>query len=326
MNIDEIVAKINTPALEAYFLQFGKEFYLSAEEINAIVDAIKELQNNPGGGGTNGKYSFSFIVALPNGDTLGKYSNGETVIVEEKTIPEIFEQIGRKVLNPELIAPAFTIALSSYTMQEVGSTFTALMTAALNRGQIKGKLVSGVWNGNDFQNYRSGTASTYTLDGNLQAGNTKSVSRVLELGNNTFTGSVNFLTGPQPVNSAGGNYDSPYAPGTLSDSKNVPARYMQFHGYRATTPTTSAQVRALASNNFDTVNVFTAFFANNRYEIAIPSFKTLVKAVTQNNETLFLTMSLVTVSDGGSGTLEYKVYTFQSAVALNLNVTITLTS
>lgn len=46
-----IPEKINSPALLAYFQQFGIENYLSAEEINQIVQALKWLQENGGSGG-----------------------------------------------------------------------------------------------------------------------------------------------------------------------------------------------------------------------------------------------------------------------------------
>ena len=199
-----------------------------ANETNAGL--ITPDEKNKIGEIPSGKYTFSFPIILPNGDTYGRYTNGEVATFTDKTIPEIIQQIGQKVLSPTLINPTFSISLPNYTQREVGSTYSELMTANFNPGQIKGKLVAGVWQDNTKQNDRAGEVSDYILDGTTQVGNTKTVSKVLESGDNTFSGSVNYLTGVQPTNSAGENFDSPYPPGTLSDSKIIRAAYPVFYG------------------------------------------------------------------------------------------------
>lgn len=196
---------------------------------NKIFNFFLFKSGEPGEVGVK-KYTFSFTTQFSGGKTLGKYPTNSLVEVVDKTIPEIFQQIGQEIINPTLINPTFSISLPNYTQKEVGSTYSELMTATFNRGQIKGKLVAGVWQENTQQDFRAGVASTYTLDGSLQVGSTKTISKVLDLGDNVFSGSVNFLTGVQPTNSAGGNFDSPYAPGTLSDSKIIRAAYPVFYG------------------------------------------------------------------------------------------------
>jgi hypothetical protein len=47
----DIIEKINSPELLAFFEQFGEENYLSAEEINLIFAALNYLYTNGGGGG-----------------------------------------------------------------------------------------------------------------------------------------------------------------------------------------------------------------------------------------------------------------------------------
>lgn len=228
----------------------------------------------------NDKYTFSFPIVLPNGDTYGQYINGDVATFTDKTIPEIIQQIGQKVLNPTLINPTFTISLPNYTQREVGSTYSEIMTAAFNRGQIKGKLVAGVWQENTQQDFRAGVPSTYTLDGSLQVGNTKTVSKVLDLGDNVFSGSVNFLTGVQPTNSAGENFDSPYAPGTLSDSKIIPADYPVFYGTLLPSQdindvdlATFTKITNINANN--TVSIPYSSVVDKKLVILIPSEKTV---------------------------------------------------
>lgn len=245
--------------------------------IDAAAVAVAASEN-AGNGGT-GKYTFSFTTMLSNGKTFGKYPTATLVEIVDKTIPEIFGIIGQEIISPTLINPTFSISLPNYTQREVGSTYSELMTATFNRGQIKGKLVAGVWQENTQQDFRAGVASTYTLDGSLQAGNTKTVSKVLDLGDNAFSGSVNFLTGVQPTNSAGENFDSPYAPGTLSDSKIIPADYPVFFGTLLPSQdindidlATFTKITNINANN--TVSIPYSNVSDKKLVVLIPSEKT----------------------------------------------------
>lgn len=251
----------------------------SAQTAIDAAEVAVAAAEEAGDGGIK-KYTFSFPIVLPNGDTYGQYINGDVATFTDKTIPEIIQQIGQKVLNPTLVNPTFTISLPNYTQREVGSTYSELMTGTFNRGQIKGKLVAGVWQENTQQDFRTGAASTYTLDGSLQAGNTKTVSKVLALGNNTFSGSVNYLTGPQPTNSAGANFDSPYPPGTLSDSKIIPADYPVFYGTLLPSQdiddidlSTFTKITNINANN--TVTLPYSSVVDKKLVILIPSEKTV---------------------------------------------------
>lgn len=55
--------KVNSPALTAIFKQFGTEEYLSAEEINTIVEAINTLHEAGEGSGIKKKY-FHFAQTI----------------------------------------------------------------------------------------------------------------------------------------------------------------------------------------------------------------------------------------------------------------------
>lgn len=61
MSLDNFTYKINTPELEAYFQQFGKEHYIDAEEINSIVDTLKLMSNNVASSGFIEKKTHGFV-------------------------------------------------------------------------------------------------------------------------------------------------------------------------------------------------------------------------------------------------------------------------
>ena len=217
-----------------------------------------------GGGNLNQKFSFSFTVILAGGKTFGKYTNGQLVEVVELSIPQIFQMIGQEVIEPTFIAPAFSITLSSYTQREVGSTYTALMTANFDKGQIKGKTVAGVWQENTKQDDRAGAVTGYTLDGTVEPINSKTVTRVLVPGNNVFTGSVDYLNGPQPLNSAGEDFDFPYMGGTKTDSKSIYSVYPVFYG-------TIASNETIDDIDLSTFTKLTTLNANNAISIPFSS-------------------------------------------------------
>ena len=120
-----------------------------------------------------------------------------------------------KTYYPTFVNPSFSLSNNAGAYNEVGQLVNVLLTFSFDRGQILGSLVSGIWNSSSVQNNRAGAASTYTLDGNVQLGNTLTVTNhVTTQGMNTFSGIVSYLQGPQPINSLSTGYSSPYPAGS----------------------------------------------------------------------------------------------------------------
>lgn len=267
-------------------------------------------------------FTQDITVALSNGKTLGKYENGDIIPATGKTFQEVMFDIAQETINPTFINPSFSVSASPNTTYEVGTAYSGTLTGNFNRGSIKGDIVNGVWNANATQDFRAGASTGYTLDGTSQAGNSLAVSRTLIQGNNNFAGSVNYGIGPQPLNSAGANFDSPYPAGTLNASTNIVARYRQWYGPAATSPATSADVRALPSTNFENVNSFTLQTGTtaNYMCIAIPANKNLVSVVDATNANADVTAGYTLVNgafqveDAGGNLINYKLYVLFVAV------------
>lgn len=267
-------------------------------------------------------FTQDITVALSNGKTLGKYENGDIIPATGKTFQEVMFDIAQETINPTFINPSFSVSASPNTTYEVGTAYSGTLTGNFNRGSIKGDIVNGVWDANATQDFRAGASTGYTLDGTSQAGNSLAVSRTLIQGNNNFAGSVNYGIGPQPLNSAGANFDSPYPAGTLNASTNIVARYRQWYGPAATSPATSADVRALPSTNFENVNSFTLQTGTtaNYMCIAIPANKNLVSVVDATNANADVTAGYTLVNgafqveDAGGNLINYKLYVLFVAV------------
>ena len=106
------------------------------------------------------------------------------------------------------------------------------MTVNLNRGAITGKSVGGIWQPSTFQDYRSGTAFNYIING-LDNGTTNSLvssTAVIQDGSNVFSSIVSYNSGPQPIDSKGLNYLTPLLSGTLVSSATVTGRRKAFYG------------------------------------------------------------------------------------------------
>lgn len=168
------------------------------------------------------------------------------VIPQNTTFQSFVEALLTKIYYPVITAPTASMSTSLAANVECGTTGVTL-TVSLNRGAITGKTVSGIWDSNTLQNYRSGTASNYTIHGvnNGTTSSYTSAAAVIQDGVNTFTGSVTYNSGPQPVDSKGQNYLTSLTSGSLAVSVNVYGRRMAFYGTDSAA-TNSAQIRLLA--------------------------------------------------------------------------------
>ena len=254
-----------------------------------------------------------------------------------KNIVEVLDTI----LFPTLPATISTSASASLELSaggntniEIGTTTNRTLTATLEQGQIQNgngtagpTLVGGPLSTNAYVFTGQGISST------TQTGATLVVSTAIVAGSNQWSvdvyhgaGSGNYFDNKGNV---GDNLDSLRVEGTKTGSTTViTGKYKQFYGASATAVTDSAGVRALSNNRFDSTGTFTTpAFDQVKFVIAIPDTRTLTKVLTSNNETITsdFAQSTVSVTDGGTGSVSYDVYTLTSEVPLGADVTATVT-
>ncbi len=134
--------------------------------------------------------------------SLGAISAGDTIALNT-TLNQFIEQLLVATYNPTLTAPSFSLSNNAGSLRKIGSVINVLLTFNFNRGSILGANNPTVWDPAVLQNYRAGSATSYTINSTTQSGNTLTVTNhTVVSGNNTFSGTVTYGTGSQPLDSA----------------------------------------------------------------------------------------------------------------------------
>lgn len=159
-----------------------------------------DIMNGEGGGALTDELTASLTVG---GVTSGTVYPAGTLI----------EQIIRDMLNPvavpTLTPPSAALTATGDKLLERGSTLNTTFTLTFNRGRINPAYgTSG---------YRSGPATSYTLDGETKATNT--FTRTITEDKLEYQGSVAYEAGEQPKDSKGNNYSTPLPAGSVNSAK-----------------------------------------------------------------------------------------------------------
>ena len=126
-----------------------------------------------------------------------------------------------------------SVSQSRYeTHREIGSSYSFQSSLTLDRGDVRGALVGGVWNTGASQGSRSGTAVNYNIEGqNLGLVNSRILSGVAVLGDNVFSGSIEYSASTvQPTDSTEQPFDTPLIGGVVSDTNKFVGKYRLFYG------------------------------------------------------------------------------------------------
>lgn len=240
-------------------------------EYDPIVDDATAMTEDVGG--------------ITNGTTAGQLSG--------KSINEMFDLLLFPTAYPTLTAPSISLS-NTIGLQEVGTE----INKSVNPGVSLGAITNG-WNGTS-QGTRSSemlsanltwpaSDSTGTLDifdaGNFSQDPYPVTAYVVQLGSaaNLWTLDVSVSTGPQPVDSKGNDFDSPYGGGTFQKSTNFEGVYPIYLGLstgngnfekrsEATENTTDGI--GLVSHSGGTISISQNYgdnAAGTRHRIAVPS-------------------------------------------------------
>lgn len=258
------------------------------------------------------------------------------VIPSGTTLQEFAESLLFKVYYPTFTAPTASLTTNRTGNIEVGTTGITL-THTLNRGSINGQSVSGVWQAGTSQGVRSGVATNYDINGvnNGTTNTLTSAGAVIMEGTNTYTSTVTYAQGPQPIDSKGTNFSSPLVTGTITSTVTVAGRRNAFFGLNSA-GNSSALIRALGNTSFNPANGST-------FTISIPAGTTSVlfaypatlrdvssviytQGLNSDVKGVFGTPTLVSV-EGANGytAITYKVYRYQPVEAYSALATYNVT-
>jgi hypothetical protein len=209
-----------------------------------------------GGGGTGDAVTLQDYTSQVQ---LGAIEIGQ--IIPAGTSFDAFVRLAiEKVFNPTFTNPSASLTISGISQNvESGLIASPELILNFNRGSINGRMDGTIWNPNLVQNPRAGEASEYTLNGQGNGLNNNLQLNDIQLfdGSNNFSGSVEFLDGPQPKNSKDENFGSPYLASILNASGIIYGRRNAFYGTDLLSDipyTTSEQVRALINKLLNPVN------------------------------------------------------------------------
>lgn len=176
-------------------------------------------------------FQNDIVVSLSPDVSFGKYKNGDIIPSTGMTPNEVIIMANTEVQNPTFVAPTMTSTGSVTGTREVGESVQMLLTTTFNRGRINGKLNGTIWEPSTKQADRAGEVDYYSFEGvNNGLTNNKTIPHITTLGTNTFTTAVNYLMGPQPLDSNGGNFSTPLAAGQLTRTVNYTGSLRRFFG------------------------------------------------------------------------------------------------
>ena len=266
--------------------------------------------------------------------TVGGIS-AQTLLLSGTTFTDFVKDLLSTTFYPTLNAPTFSLTSNQAANLECGSTPNTIFTYNFSRGSILGNLVSGIWDPNAWQNYRSGTASNFTIIGvNKGTSNTHTqVVNILE-GSNVFSGSCTFGIGAQPFDSDLQNYSTPYPAGTEIRTVTITGKRKAFYG-NSNLATSSALIRSLTSSLLGPVNgsTFTINIPIGATNVVFSYPATLqnvtsVKYVEGLNAEIkdVFTQTIVSV-EGANGytSINYKVYIYTPVEPFNATATYNVT-
>lgn len=174
-----------------------------------------------------GSLTTSNIISLVD---VGSIEAGD-IIHSGTSLQGFIEQLLLTTYYPTFTNPTFSLTSNQSNGQEIGSQINITLTYNFSRGSINGKMVGGIWQPLTFQDYRAGEATNYTIEGSDRGtNNTYTLNSFVLSASQTFTGSVTYDEGPQPVDSDGEDYNSPYASGTTNSNRTLTAIYPYFYG------------------------------------------------------------------------------------------------
>ena len=210
--------------------------YTSVKYTSANWDSVYSTVKN-----ASATFGGSITNTLTSDLNVGAITAGQVF-----DIGTTFQAFAEKLIT-KVFYPTFTLTSNLASIVESGTTGITL-TVNLNKGLITGKSLNGIWQPTLFQNNRSGDATKYTILG-VDNGTTTaytSANAVIIDGTNTFLATVDYDTGPQPVDSKNNNFNSPLVAGSISPTLNVTGRRKAFYGINSA-GSTSTEIRALSS-------------------------------------------------------------------------------
>lgn len=290
--------------VEPIIMSYEDYLALTPEEVND--GQVRYVYDYPYGAGGEGG-SGSLAAQLISNKTVGGINSGKTY-AQGTTLEQILRDMLSPVLYPTLTGPSVSIAIPGDKILEKGATKNATLTATFSQGSI-----SPAYGTNGK---RAGAATSYALNGGTaQSGNTFSVA--ISESNKTFKVVTTYEAGPQPKDSAGNDYSSPLAAGSV-ESNTITYEFVDALWANTANISTVAKLALVSKSAKQKQFDFPAAPAANPETFDVPADWTVtaVEVLNTLSNQWETAVNEFTVTDETHGAVNYKRYTCNLGYAL----------
>lgn len=264
-----------------------------------------DIDGGSGTGGGGDIVDATLSRTLNVSQSVGGIATGKSYTTG-KSIEDILHDMLDPVRYPTLTAPTATLSAPGSKLVEKGSTLGIVMTLTLNRGSI-----SPAYGTNG---YRSGVATNYYLNNELQSNN--SINVIVSESNKTFTGRIGYEAGEQPKDSSGNNYDSALPAGHV-DSNTLTYEFVDPLYSNAANITNIVKEALVSKSARQKDFVFAAQTVANPEVFDVPASWTITAIQAKNdlsgqfdNAMDQFTVTNITHDNPNGDSVNYKRYTF----------------
>lgn len=259
-----------------------------------------------GGGGGSAELTEDLIASV----TVGGVSTGKKFDAGE-SLETIIRNILSPTLYPTFTNPSVSMSATGAKLIEKGGNLNVTFTITFNRGSINPAYgTSG---------YRSGVATSYTLDGTSQTTNT--FVKTITEAKTSYQGSVAYAQGEQPKDSNGGNYDSPLPAGSIN-TNTISYEFVNAIWANTSNIATIAKLSLVSKSTKQRDMVFPAQTVTNPEVFDIPASWTVTAVQVKNDlsgqyedASDQFNITDITHDDAGGISTAYKRYTFNMGMA-----------
>lgn len=310
--------------------------------VGLIYNPITKQVDVSGSGGSGGDiYTDARLTGSVTAFTSVGGISTEQILPEGMLFTDFVKQLLLAPIYPTFVIPSLTLNSSLSGTVEAGTTADITLTVSFNRGLIKGVSVNGVWDSSAVQDNRAGPASSYVIEG-VNTGLSEIITIVgaqISDGAKTFTASVNYSAGVQPIDSKGNAFDSPLPAGVDDTTTTVIGKRKAFWGtdlIETAPPTTSNEIRALSDSLMgpEKGTTFTINIPINTTRVVFAYPKSIsgvdqviyIQALGVNVKDIFTESEILVEGVNGYTAIPYRVYTFvplepfSSAATYNVTV------
>lgn len=209
--VSDITAGVLTPTEPIILGEVSQPILIATSPTTGWVLPYRPFIITSGGSGSN-----LYTGQSPAAITVGGISGG--TVLTGKTYTQLFEELLVPTLNPILSAPfnGFSKSSPAGSLFEIACSQTINFAATFNQGSISPAYCGGpsLRSGLPVDYNYTGTGLPSVVPSSSLSDNENTGAYITLIGNQSWSGSVSYSAGSQPLNSKGGNYSTPLVSGT----------------------------------------------------------------------------------------------------------------